>query len=414
MSEDMKEDEISLLDYLIVLLRRKRLIASATLASAILAAVVSLFLPKAYRAETKILPPQRSGGSSGAAQLLGTLSAGGVMPSSLDFKSTSDLYAGMLKSRTVLDRITDRFGLMKLYNARYREDMRTRLGKDILFISIDKKSGILSIQVEDRDPGRAAEMANAFVEELRAMNSGLAISEAAQRRLFYEEQMKEVRAALTQTEEELRRFQEKTGALRVEEQTKSIIEGIAEMRAQIAAKEVELKVMRTYATPNNPDLQKQEETLAGLKFELGKLEFRGSNNGPDPLMPTGRMPSVGTEYMRKLREVKFNETLYGLISAQYEAAKLDEAKDARIIQVIDKAVPPEKKSRPNRTFMTLTAGLAGFFFSVFAAFLIEFIERAPENGDKERIEAIKRHLNFGIIKSIGRFRRKRGSTISPL
>jgi capsule polysaccharide export protein KpsE/RkpR len=199
-------------------------------------------------------------------------------------------------------------------------------------------------------------------------------------------------------EEAMKGFQEKTGALQVEEQAKAVIEGIANLRAQIVAKEVEITVMKTYSTPNNPDLQKAEETLKGFKNELNKLEGK-SGSGHDPLMPTGRMPEVGIEYARKLRELKFNEALFELLFKQYEVAKLDEANEAAIIQVIDKAVPPEKKAKPKTLLLVAIATFAGFFFSIFAAFVKEYKEKAvldPENKDK--FETLKKYTAFKLRK----------------
>jgi len=202
--------------------------------------------------------------------------------------------------------------------------------------------------------------------------------------------------ALVKAEEEMQGFQEKTGALQVDAQTKAVIEGIAMLRAQIAAKEVQLKVMRTYATAQNPDFQRAEDELNGLKAELGKLEAKGGS-GHDTIIPTGRMPEVGTEYVRKLRDLKFYEDLYELLTKQYEAAKLDEARDAAVIQVIDKAIPPEKIAKPKRILMILIATFTGFFLSIFVAFLAEYKERAskdPEN--RERFETLKRYATFRL------------------
>jgi uncharacterized protein involved in exopolysaccharide biosynthesis len=300
----------------------------------------------------------------------------------------------MLESRTIADRIIDRFNLMELYKAEYREDARKQLFEDVLEAETDKDTDIITIDVEDKDPKRAADMANAFVEELKNLTKGLAVTEAAQRRLFFEEQLKDIKMALVKAEEEMQGFQEKTGALQVDAQTKAIIEGIAMLRAQIAAKEVQLRVMRTYATAQNPDFQRAEDELNGLKAELGKLEAKGGS-GHDSLIPTGRIPEIGTEYIRKLRDLKFNETLYELLAKQFEAAKLDEAKEAAVIQVIDKAIPPEKRAKPKRTLMVLIATFTGFFLSIFVAFFTEYKERAskdPEN--KARFETLKRYAIF--------------------
>jgi uncharacterized protein involved in exopolysaccharide biosynthesis len=392
-----REDEINLLDYLIVLAKRKNFIIKVTLGFAVIAAIISLIMSPIYKAETKILPPS-NGGSGLATQLMNQLGQLGVLAGMgggpLNGKTPNELYIGLLKSRTVLDRMIDRFDLMKLYGTSYRQTARTKLLDDVLVVRDDKKSGIITINVEDKDPKRAAEMANAFVEELQRLNTGLAITQASQRRLYFEEQLKAAKASLSQAEEGMKGFQEKTGALHMESQAKAVIEGIGMLRAQIASKEVELKVMRTYSTPQNPDVLRVEETLKGLRAELAKMEGKGGK-GHDPLMPTGKMAQIGTDYARQLRDLKFNEVLYGLLLQQFEAAKLDEAKEATVVQVVDRAVPPEKKVKPKRVFMVVLAGIIGFFLSVFTAFLMEYRERANENPeDRERLDALKRYMTF--------------------
>ena len=390
------EDEINLLDYLIVLLKRKKLIISITLGAAVITAIISFIMTPIYRAETRILPPQTGSSSTALSMLTQMAGVPDIASTALGLKTPGDLYVGMVKSRTIADRIIDRFNLIKLYDTEYREDARKQLIEDILQAETDKDSGIISIGVEDKDPKRAADMANAFVEELKNLTKGLAVTEASQRRLFFEEQLKDTKMALVKAEEEMQGFQEKTGALQVDAQTKAVIEGIAMLRAQIAAKEVQLKVMRTYATAQNPDFQRAEDELNGLKAELGKLEAKGGS-GHDTIIPTGRMPEVGTEYVRKLRDLKFYEDLYELLTKQYEAAKLDEARDAAVIQVIDKAIPPEKKAKPKRILMILIATFTGFFLSIFVAFFAEYKEKAstdPEN--KERFETLKRYATFRL------------------
>jgi len=387
------------LDYFVVLLKRKRLIIGITLGAAIITAIISLIMPPIYRAETKILPPQQ--GSSMATQFLSQLGSaaglvGGAVGGAVGIKTPNDLYIGLLKSRLVLDGVIDRFKLMELYKTKSRENARRGLA-DTLKARDDKKSGIITIGVEDKDPKRAADMANAFVEELKNMNKGLAVTEAGQRRLFFEEQLKDTKEALIKAEDSMEGFQERTGAIKIDEQAKAVIEGIANLRAQIAAKEVGLKVMRTYATPQNPDIQRAEEELRGMREQLGRLETRSGGHNPDPLMPTGRIPALGTEYIRKLREFKYQEALYEILLKQYEAARLDEARDAAIIQVIEKAIPPEKRVKPKRKQMVMIATFSGLFFSVFAAFFMEYIEKLKSNPeDKVRLEAIKKNANFRL------------------
>ncbi|MEW6215801.1 MAG: Wzz/FepE/Etk N-terminal domain-containing protein, partial [Nitrospirota bacterium] len=249
----IQEDEINLIDYLIVLAKRKRLIIGITLGAAIITAIISLTMTPIYRAETKILPPQQSS-SSMATQFLSQFGgAAGLAGGVLGIKTPNELYIGLLKSRPILDPIIDRFKLMELYKIKSREDARRNL-LGSLKAQDDKKSGIITIGFEDRDPKRAADLANAFVEELKNLNKGLAVTEASQRRLFFEEQLKDTKDALIKSEESMKGFQERTGAIKIDEQARAVIEGIAQLRAQIAAKEVELKVMKTYATQQNPDI----------------------------------------------------------------------------------------------------------------------------------------------------------------
>jgi tyrosine-protein kinase Etk/Wzc len=388
-----RQVDVSVLDFLIIILKHKRLVWGITLSAAAMTVLISLLMTPMYRAETKILPPQQN--TSGiATELLSQFSGGGLglVGGALGLKNPNDIYVGMLKSRTISDRIIDRFKLMEIYDARYMTDARKELD-GLLDVQSDKE-GIITVSVEDEDPARAAAMANAFVGELRDLTQNLAVTEASQRRLFFEEQLKKAKGDLIRAEDAMKGFQEKTGAIQIDEQAKAVIDAIAQLRAQIAEKEVELKVMRTYATSANPDLQMTEEALAGMKQQLQRME-RGGEKNPDPLVPTGRMPAVGTDYLRKLREVKYYETLFALMAKQYEIAKVDEARNATVIQVLDRAVPPEKKARPKRALMAVVATFTGFFFAVFAAFFAEFVERSGSDaGNREKLDAIRRNAKF--------------------
>ena len=365
-----QDDVVDLAKVFRAVFRRIRLIAGITAASAVVALVVSFLLPHYFKAETRIFPPQDKGGNL-AAQLLGQGGsgllglAGGIAP----LKSQGELFVEIMKSRTVLDRIVDRFNLLNLYRKRYRQDARKRL-LELISAKEERKSGIIVLTVEDRDPKRAADIANAFVEELKSLKGGLAISEAGQRRMFFEDQIRQTKESLSRAEEEIKAFQQRTGVFQIDAQARAVIEGIARLRAGIAVKEVEARVLRSFATAQNPDMQRVEEEIRALRAELEKLET-SKGRGFDPIMPSGRVPEMGTEYLRKLRQLKYNETLYELLSKQYELAKLDEARDAVVIQVIDRAVPPELKSWPKKTVIVSVATVAAFFLSVFIVLLIE-------------------------------------------
>ncbi|MFH1147691.1 MAG: Wzz/FepE/Etk N-terminal domain-containing protein [Pseudomonadota bacterium] len=370
----MADNKMHFLDYLVILAGHKRLIIGITLTAALVTAVYSVLMPPVYKATTTILPPQQ-GNSGVAAQILAQFGgSAGVAADAVGMRTPTELYVTLLKSRTISDRIIDRFGLMQLYESKFRETVRQRLAAGV-YIRAGTKDGTVTISVENEDPKKAAKIADAFVEELKNLSRSLAVTEAGQRRLFFEEQLESVRKSLLKAEQALQGFQERTGAIKVDEQAKALIQGIAHLRAEIAAREVQVRVMRTYATQANPDLQEAEEGLKGLGAELRKLEARGGVN-PDTLMPAGKLPSVGADYLRRMRELKYNETLYEILIKQYELARLDESRDAAIIQVMDKAVPPEKRERPNRTRMVLVAGFTAAMFSLIAALIMEHLKKA--------------------------------------
>ncbi len=386
-----KDDSISLLDLLIVPLKRKKTILVVTLAAVAITAVISLIMPEIYMAKTRILRPQQQS-SAVVSRLLSQFgSAAGTAAGLFGLNSPNALYIALLTSRPVMEAVVERFDLVKLYGTETVVDAGEQLSGNVKVRS-SSWSGIISISVYDRDPQLAADMANALVEELKHLTRRLAITEAAQRRVFFGERLKETRETLIKAEKDMADFKAKTGVLALDAQAKAVISAISGMRAKIAEKEVQLKVMRTYSAPNNPDLQKIEEALLGLKSELKKLET-GEGKGYDYLMSTGGMPEVSIEYIRKLRKLNFTEELYNLFLKQYEAARIDEGRDAVMIQVLEKAIPPEKRIEPKRRRMVMIAALAGFLFSVLLCFLLEHMERV--SGDpayRVRVEKLKKYL----------------------
>jgi uncharacterized protein involved in exopolysaccharide biosynthesis len=384
-------DKINLFDYFIVIAKHKKFIIFFTFACAVISAVISLLLSDIFRPQARIIPPKDSSSMSSQliSQFMGSSSVAGLFGEG----APADLYVGMLNSRSILDQVIKRFDLMKLYKKDSMVETREEL-LDNIQIEADPKSSIITISVEDKDPRRAADMSNAFVEYLVDLSKGLAITDAAQKRLFFEEQIKYTKKSLSAAEEDLRAFQEKTGVLQVDDQAKAVIEGIAVISAQIAAKEVQIRVMKTFSTALNPDLQKAEDELKALNIELRKLEAKGGS-GHDPLMPTGRMPSVGLEYMRRLRDVKLYSTLFDLLEKQYEMARLDESKNISFIQIIDMAIPPDKEAKPKRALIVLLATVAGFFFAILGVFFVEFKEDIlSDSKNRERYETFKKYISF--------------------
>jgi len=373
------EGQITLQDVVSLVLKRKRIILWGTGIITLLTAVLSLLLPPAYQAETKFYPAQ--GGANTYSQILGQFS--GMAPFLGGFSglaNPAEVQIEILKSRPVLDEVIKKFDLMKRYETEYMVDARKKLEKK-MDISLDKKSSVISLAVRDGDPAMAAEMANFFIEELKEFGNGFALSEAAQRRIFFEQEVKKSKEQLKEAEIKVSSFQKRTGALKLDDQSRAVIEAIANLKAQIADKEVQLKVMGTYTTPRNPDFKKLKEALNGLKAELNSLETE-RNRSSDPFLPISRMPDIGTEYARTLRDLKFAETVYELMLKQYETARIEEAKEPFIIQVIEKAVPPEKRIFPKRASMTAIGFFVGLFLSVFAVFTLKALEplRADKSG----------------------------------
>ncbi len=385
--QNWEEDEINLLDLLIVLAKHKKLIIGGTLGVGIVMALISLIMTPIYLAETKIYIPQSS--PSLSAQLLSQLGPMAGLAST--GKTPNDLYLEILKSRPARDRIIERFDLMKVYGSKTREDAEQTLLENIK-AKQDVKSGVITFGVEDIDPKRSAALADAFIEEFRSLNKALALTEASQRRLFFEEQLKGAKESLSNSEEAMQDFQEKSGAVKIDTQATAVIEGISQLRAQIAAKEVELKVMRTYSTPQNPDIKRTEEQLRGMREQVQRLESKSS--GDNIIVPTGNLPSATTEYLRRMRELKFNETLYELLVGQYQTAKLDEARDAIVVQVIEKAEPPEYREKPKRMLMVILSMLASLFVTIFIAIFVDKIISGNDPESREQIELLKKYCSF--------------------
>lgn len=380
-------DEISLLDLAIVLVKRKRLVLGLPAVAAIVAIVASLLLPNIYTASTKILPPQQSQSSASAmlSQLGGLI--GGAAGGLAGIKNPNDLYIAMLKSRTMADVMIKRFDLMKRWDAQYASSARTQLAS-ISSISAGK-DGIITIEVEEKDPKLAAAMANAYVDELIKLTNSIAVTEAGQRRLFYEKQFNLAKENLARAEGAAKQAMDKGGISMVDEQGKSLLEATAQLRAQIAVKEVQIGTMRGYAAEKNPDLLAAQQHLAALRSQLAKIQGSGNSAIAD----TAGSGEKGSSSVALLRDVKYHQVVFEMLAKQYELAKIDEAKDTSIIQVLDPAIEPDRKSKPKRSLIVLIAVLAAGFLAVLWAFLAESMQKAGKDPARaERLSSLRRYL----------------------
>ena len=390
------DDEISLLDLLIVLAERKRIIFAVTTVFAIGAIVVSLLLPPRYTATVTLLPPQQ-GSSMGAAlaSQLGNLGGMAALAGgSLGLKNPNDMYVAMFKSRTVEDAMVQHFGLMQEYRAKYLSDARKKF-EGRATVDGSGKDGMIHISVEDRDPRHAADLANGYVDQFRLQSQHLAITEASQRRLFFEQQLEQAKDNLANAEEAMKETEQKTGVIQLDSQARALIESAASLRAQVAAKEVQIQGMRTYATGENAQLVEAQQELDSMRAQLAKLGGSEDSASGGLIVPQGQVPEASLEYIRKLRDVKYNETIFDILARQFEVAKLDEAKQGALIQVVDPAVPPERRSSPKRGLIVIVATAVGFFIGIFVALFqagFQCLKNDPKASGK--LGFLKRELFF--------------------
>jgi uncharacterized protein involved in exopolysaccharide biosynthesis len=357
--EDMPSLEVpshaykgNLLDILIQLARRKWLIAGVMGNSMVIGVVLSFVLPVRYTSVTKIMPPEQT--QSSASMLMNQLASGGagslaaMAGGGLGLKNPNDIYLGLLSSRPIADAIIQKFALVSVYGAKDMTAARKKLSKRTEIAS--EKTGFISVSVTDRDKQRAAQMANAYTNELRTLTRTLALTEASQRRLFYEEQLKQAKEALVSAELAFKQIQQSRGLVQLDAQAKAMIEGYAQLRAQVAAKQVDVQALRSYSTENNPDVQLAERELSSLQGEEERLEQSNHSAGITEL-GLADVPGAGLEYLRADHELRYRQALMDMLMKQYDAARLDEAKDAAIIQVVEPAIEPDRRSSPNRALI---------------------------------------------------------------
>lgn len=375
MAGDMADDEgpqVSLVELLTWIGQGKRSIAIVTGIAAAASLTLALLLPPIYTARTTLLPPnsQQQGGSAAALAALGAL---GGLAGGLGAKTPDELYVALLKSESLLRELDKRFSLRQRYDVETFEALRRAI-PDIVRVAADKKSGVIAIQVDDKDPKFAAELANAHVVEVTRLLGRLAVSEAQLRRAFFEQQLKETKEHLIKAEQDMQRVQEKSGVIVLDKQAEALIGGAAQIRAQIAEREVQLRVLRNSATEQNPDVQRLASEIRALRAELARMESsQGGSPGSAVDLPVGKIPEAAIEYIRARRELKLQETILESMLRQYEIAKLDEAKEGPVLQQVDIALPPDYKSKPSRALITLGGTFAALLLATLWVVMRRFV-----------------------------------------
>lgn len=382
-------DEISMLDLLLALAKRKRYLIGVPLLSAVVAGAISFAIPNVYLASTTMMPPQQA--QSGASALLSQLGGvAGAMAGSAGLKSPNDLYVGMLKSNSVADKLIAKFNLKQVYKTDSLEMARKSLVSKTTVAS--GKDGLITISVEDTDKKLVASLANAYVTELIDLTKVLAVTDAAKRRMFYEGEFEKAKNNLAGAEVALRKSLDTHGVISVDADSRVMVETVGRLRAQVSAKEIQLNSMSAFVTSNNPEYKKVQQELGSLKAELSKLE---NGRGKDELgeQKSNEAPAAGLENIKLLRDLKYYQMLYELLAKQYEIARIDEAKDPAIIQVLDPAVEPERKNGPKRTILVIVVFILSLLVTMAWAIVKEGVFAGAFNQqDADKWMRIKQHL----------------------
>ena len=339
-------------------------------------------------------PQQNSAASMLTSQMSGMGAMAAMAGGTLGLKNPNDMYVALLLSRTVEDAMVKRFDLQREYHVRRESDARTALERHST-IDGSNKDTLIHLSVQDRDPNRAAEIANGWIEEFKKLSGNLAITEAAQRRLFFEDQLKQTKEDLGHAEEALKKTQQTTGLIQLDSQARALIETAAGLRAQITAKQVQITSLQTFATDQNAQLVQAQHELEALRSALAKLGGSDADIQGGLLVPKGKVPEAGLEYLRRLRDVKYYETIFEILSRQFEVAKLDEARQGAVIQVVDSAVPPDARSFPNRELIVIGATFVGFVMGLLFAIARAGLDYwKSQAGRNERLSTLRQVLSL--------------------
>jgi uncharacterized protein involved in exopolysaccharide biosynthesis len=390
-SPEQSADEISLIDLLVAVGRKKRIVVITITAALVIGLLLCYLLPTKFTANTTLMPPQHQSSLSSmlSSQLGGLGAVASLAGGSLGLKNPNDMYVAMFRSQTVEDAMIRKYGLMQEYHAKLLSFARKAFEHSS---SVDgsSKDGLIHISVTDHNPRRAAELANGYVEEFRNLSDHLAITEAAQRRLFFQQQMDAAKKKLTDAEIALEQTEEKSGMIAIGGQAEGLIQTGIQLKAQIAAKKAEIQGMESFAAPGNPNLTQAKQELQALESQLANLAGKGGNPGSDLLVPKGKLPSAGLEYLRKYRDVQYDQAIFDILAKQFEVAKLDEAREGALIQVVDPAIPPDHKSSPKRALIMIGSLAVGVFLGLFLALLSAGWESANEDARmRESIQSLK-------------------------
>jgi uncharacterized protein involved in exopolysaccharide biosynthesis len=370
---DPADDEISLLDLLQTIVDNLRLLVLGPLAVGLAALGISFAIAPTFTATVKFLPPQQQ--QSAAASMLASLGGlGGLAGAATGLKNPADQYLAFMKSNSVQDSLIERFQLQERYETKFKVDARKALTGSTR--ATGGKDGLISVEIDDKDPQFAADLANAHVEELQKLLGKLAVTEAQQRRMFFEKQLGQAKDKMVVAELALRATGVSGSALK--SNPTSAVAVVAGLQAQVTVQEVKVGAMRGYLAETAPDFKQAMNELANLRAQLARQE-------KDQPAASGQ-----GDYVAKYREFKYQETLFDLFAKQFEVAKIDESREGAVIQVLDAAQAPERKAKPKKALIAIIATLAAGFALLLFVFIRQALRNAGQDSESaQKLAAIK-------------------------
>ena len=393
--------------------RNRRFIAKAGAVGLVVATLIAFRLPLQFESTTRLMPPDKQS-TAGLASLRAAGAAGGnlnavpFLGEALGVNSAGALMVGVLRSQTVQDHIVEQFDLTKVYGMRYLKDTRERLSSST-DISLDQKSGIITITVTDQSPQRARDIARAYAVELNHLLAQLDTSAARKERLFIEERLKTVKADMDEAAQQLARYSSENTTLDIKEQTKAMVESEAKLQGDFIAAQAELRGLEQIYTDNTARVRAMRARVAELKRQVGNMNgnpasLGDASNGSTPYPPIRKLPLLGVPYADLFRRLNIQEAIYETLTKQYEMAKIQEARDIPTVRVLDPANLPEKKSGPKRTLIVAF----GTYFMGFLAMMyilgtdrwqtlepdhpIKFFTREMQHGLAQDYHALRAHI----------------------
>lgn len=368
--------DINLLDLLIALGQEKMTLIVLTILAAITGVIVSLVTPATYVARTTVMPSQQSSsagaGVAGLGAIAGLAGLGGIANISSGVKSSDELYMALMRSQSVQFALIEQFKLKERYSAKTAEEARQLLTQNVVIIS-DKKSGLIFVNALDGDAEFAAQLANAQVQELNVILSRLAVTEAQQKRSYFEEQIVKTQVKIPQLELEFKEAQKSAGV-----EVASLLSDVAALPSQIASKELQMQVLSRFATSQNPEMRRLNGEIAALRsqlerYQLSKIQSKTAEQINDGSSASGtKAKSVQTATLA-YNTLKIQEALLDGYVKQLELAKVDEAKEGPAVQIVDIAKAPEVRAKPERKKLVIAFTAIGFFIALVIALAKAFM-----------------------------------------